>query len=65
MEIELIDLEAEVAILSDGSTIPLTNFFDEDGDDCDPEDAVCCVAGNNDFGWLTISLADLDEPTFH
>ena len=65
MKIEVLDLDDRVAVMSDGSTLPLTDFFDDDGDDCEPWDAVVCVAGSDSFGWLTISLLEVDEPVFH
>jgi hypothetical protein len=41
-----------------GNVFPITNFFDEDGDECDgPENAVVCVAGSEDC-WYSIDLRE-------
>lgn len=40
-----------------GRIFPITNFIDVDGDECDPEDAVCCVAGAEDC-WYSIDLRE-------
>jgi len=53
-------------LLEDGTMIPITNFFDEDGDDCDPDDAIVIVAGREGFGYLTIELFDdFEEVLLH
>lgn len=62
--IELVSLDNAFAIV-DGQVIPVTNWFDAEGEDCDPQDAVMCVAGTADFGWVSIELAFADEVTVH
>lgn len=54
-------------LLDDGTMIPITNFFDEFGDDCEPDDALVVVAGNDGFGYLTIELFedDFGKVTLH
>lgn len=57
VDVELVDL-VEGYVLAEGSQIlPITNYYDDCGDECDPEDAVAVVAGNDDYGWLSIELA--------
>lgn len=63
--IELLDFDGRVCFLEGGKTVPITNFFDEDGDECEPDDAVACIAGSNEFGWLTINLGEFEQPTVH
>lgn len=48
-----------LAHLSDGSTVPVTDFIDADGDDCEPEDAyaVTCGADNR---WFSVKVDDFD-----
>ncbi len=36
----MVNVAARIAIMEDGQELPVTNAFDEDGDECDPEDAV-------------------------
>lgn len=45
-----------VVILENRVVLPVTDFLDEDGEDCEPEDAVICVAGRDDYCWMTIRL---------
>lgn len=42
-------------------TVEVTDWFDEEGDECDPEDAASCVGGSDDFGWVTISIKESIE----
>ena len=39
---------------------PVTNWFDEDGDECLREDAVACVAGEGGI-WFALSISDFGE----
>jgi hypothetical protein len=47
-----------VAITEDGRRLPITNFFGRDGEECEPDEAASAVAGDDDFGWITIDLSD-------
>ena len=52
-------IEAEdgwYAYLINDVIVPVTDWFDEDGDPCDPLEAKYCVAGADGYGWLTIEL---------
>lgn len=61
-----IDFDSGVVIMSDDSVLPITNWFDEDGDECEADDAVSLVCGTGGV-WVTISLAEFaGEPeTMH
>lgn len=37
--------------------VPVTAWIDDEGDDCGPDEAVTCVAGDDDCGWVVIELA--------
>jgi len=56
--IEAVSLTRAEAVLADGSILPIVNWFDGDGDECDRGDAVVAVAGCDGFGWTTIDLDD-------
>lgn len=57
----MVNCAARVAILSDGEQLPITNFADSDGDDCEPADAIACVAGpDRDGKWWAIDLRHFD-----
>lgn len=54
---------SRVALLSDGTTVPITNLLDEFGDETDdPDEAVTFVAGDGDQ-WFTGLCSDYDEVT--
>lgn len=58
--IDYVSVEGGYVLLADDTVLPITNFFDEDGDDCGCEDAVTIVAGSDAYGWLTVE-ADLSD----
>jgi hypothetical protein len=47
-----------MAITEGGTRLPITKFFDSVGEECEPDEAVRAVAGDDDFGWLLIDLTD-------
>tara|TARA_R100000808_G_C2084931_1_gene107438 strand:+ start:267 stop:461 length:195 start_codon:yes stop_codon:yes gene_type:complete len=63
--IEFINLDARFVLMDDGAQLPITNFFDDDGDDCDAEDAVVFVAGTEAYGWLTVEMPEDREMRLH
>lgn len=56
---------SRLVILDDDHVLPITNFFDEDGDECDIEDACIAVAGKDGFGWITFDLCGHPKPSTH
>lgn len=48
LAVAYVDLNTMRATLNNGESIPITDLFDEDGDECDPEDAVFIVAEQAD-----------------
>ena len=56
--IEAVSLSRAEVVLADGSILPIVNWFDCDGDECDRGDAVVAVAGCDRFGWTAIDLDD-------
>jgi hypothetical protein len=62
IEVSSIHIASRVAIMEDGQQLPVTNAFDEHGDDCDLEEAVVCVAGPDKDGmWVTIDFRDMEK----
>lgn len=43
-----------------GHLYPITNWFDEDGDECDPEAAVAAVAGEGGC-WFSLDLGEFTK----
>ena len=64
-EVWQVNMGQGMAYLDDGRVVPITNWFDTDGDDCGPEEAVVCVAGHEDIGWYTIDLRERRYVTVH
>lgn len=61
---EAIKVFSRLALLSDGTTVPITNLFDGDGDETDdPDEAVSFVAGDGDR-WFTGLVSDYAEVEF-
>ena len=62
MVIAAINRTAKIAVLENGEAIPITNWFEAGGDECDPSDAVTCVAGPCSNGkWYSIDLREYEE----
>lgn len=56
MEVELLNLSQNYAVFTNGWTLPITDYFDDDGEACEADAAVYCVAGDETHGWLAISI---------
>ena len=55
-KVEAMSYEQNVAFLSDGQIIKITNWFDN-GEECDPLEATACVCGPCKDGlWYTLDL---------
>lgn len=61
MVVVAVNCRSELVVLEDGTTLPITNFFDEFGEDCDPDDATVIVAGREGFGYMVVELDFFDE----
>ena len=59
-DIEAVTRDRGTAVLTDGSLAPITNWIDQDGDDCEPADAVVGVAGPTIYGWFTFMFCDVE-----
>jgi len=54
----------KIALMSDGTTIPISGFMDEEGEECDPDDAVTCWGQHPNESWWAIDLREfLAHPT--
>ena len=59
-EVVMINRKRALALLEGGDIVPVTNWFDDRGEECDPDDAVACVCGNDETGWYVIHFAQHD-----
>lgn len=64
IDVDAINLRRKMALLNDGSTVPITKLFDDDGDDTDDlESAVSFTAGPASNGkWYSGAVADFSPP---
>ena len=64
MNVTAVNRKAQIALLSDGQVIPVTNWFwaiDGTPMPCDPEDAVSAMAGPCEDGkYYSIDLTEYD-----
>ena len=65
ISIEWVNYTDESVGLSTGVVVPITDWYDADGDVCDPQEATVCVAGADAVGWFAIDLGGFEEPTVH
>lgn len=53
----MVNVTIGIVIMEDGQELPITDAFDDNGEDCEPGDAVSCVAGpDRDGMWVSIDL---------
>jgi hypothetical protein len=56
-DIVAVNVPGGVVMTDDGQMIPITNYFDVEADECEPETARAVVAGPDADGkWWTIGL---------
>lgn len=61
MEVEAVNVDAGVVLMSNGEAVRITNFIDNMGHECDPELAVVVVSGPSSDGmWHTVDLQCFD-----
>lgn len=59
--IEAVNLIARLVLTDTGHVYPITNFFDDYGDECEPDEALQAVAGA-DGTWFTFDPHDRFDP---
>lgn len=60
LDIAAINLETRIALLTNDDVVPITNFFDEDGEIDGPEGAKSFVAGRGNT-WFAASMEGWEE----
>ncbi len=64
MAVEAINRDLGLVLMCGGSTVPVTNWIDEWGEDCEAAEAVFAVAGpSSDGRWHTLDLSDFEQVT--
>lgn len=65
-DVEAVSRAGAVAVLDNGERLPITNWFDLDGDECEPDDAISVVAGPDRNGfWYAIDLEQFQPIQVH
>lgn len=54
--VELLNLTQNYAVFAGGLTLPITDYFDAAGDNCEAIEAIVCIAGDDAHGWYTIEI---------
>jgi hypothetical protein len=57
-EVAMMNIGQRIAVLDDDEIIEITDFIDKHGEFCEPEDAVICVAGDEETGWWSIRISE-------
>jgi hypothetical protein len=59
LDVESVNMEQRLAVLSNGVTVPVTKLFDEDGDETDdPCEADTFECGSELTGWFVCLMDD-------
>lgn len=61
--LEAINLAQRLFIDTEGDTWPVVAMFDQNGDDCEPCDAVAAVAGT-EGRWYALDLSDFQAGAY-
>lgn len=56
-DIELIDLAKMTVTMASGEVLPITDMFDSNDEECEPDEAVMVVAGTDDYGWIDVEVS--------
>lgn len=58
LDVVSLNRSSGVALLSNDAIVPVTNWFDFEGDECEEHLATTCVCGDADNGWFAVDLSD-------
>jgi hypothetical protein len=63
-QVQAFNRKGEILLLDTGETVPITNWLDDDGDECPKEEAVAVVAGPDASSkWYAADLATFEPVT--
>lgn len=58
----MINIPQRLFVDCDGTAYPITNCFNAEGGDCEPDEAIAAVAGEGGL-WFTILLREFERGT--
>jgi hypothetical protein len=64
-EVDLINMDDRVVHMTDGTMLPIVEFYDDDGAECDPDDAIGCSAGTEEYGFVDITIVATEPVYLH
>ena len=66
VDVAAINRKHGLAIMDDGALVPVAVWFDRNGEECGPDEAIVAVVGPDAEGWWhPISLAVFEQATIH
>lgn len=60
-----VDFERELVVLTDGASIPITSYLDDEGDECGKNESTWCIAGDEAHGYTDIHFNQLQARVLH
>lgn len=60
-----VNRQTRIALSEDNIVYPIIAFYNDDHEQCEPEEAVTCVAGSDSIGWIALSLHDFTKTYMH
>jgi len=67
LDVEAFHRESQTVLFSNGTTAPITNWFDSDGVECGPFDqpATAIAGPDGDGSWYWFKLSDFEPKRMH
>ena len=65
IDVEAINTDEGVSLLTDGNVVPITDYLDDDGNNCVKADAVMAICGTQDTGFYAVTLEDYKPTMTH
>lgn len=56
---------AGIAVLSCNCAVPVTHWFDHNGNDCAATEGDICVCGDEEHGWFIVDVSNFSYVTVH
>lgn len=65
LNVMALNYKSRQALLSDNRLVPITHWYDPDGDECEIDEAVSCVCGSDETGWFSVLLNEFEFQRMH
>lgn len=64
-EVLAVNRHLDIALLASDDMVEPSNWFDDNGDECDPEDAVICIVKQPDEKFQVVDLREFETKDFN